>query len=630
MFHRRKAIVSDSALRALRFRRRNPVEVVFQSVIRAFSSLLGLIFVLTVSLMQCIDRGLEKLFSALAGFLFQRRLNARPARAHRITSHPLPRLRLPAIRTTSFKTGSRTHLDALLPSDRLGLFSSEEHIPLHERFGQFLRRLADNRLAGFLCALRLPAVPAHLPRTLSSAVAGVSCLLGVVAATAVTPGQLYNTTSVANTPAALALAVPSAPLASSREVTLTLAQPTLTSLMPPAANDLPFVVEERIRRGDTLQSLFRRMHIRDEAALDFLTGHPELTGSLRRLRAGRSISALVTQDGQVSSITLPPAGDAEEASLLVERTGDGFRVSKQAAARLETLVEMRSGVIRHSLFGAADAAGMPDRVASRLATIFGTEIDFSRDLRKGDRFSVIYEMQYRNGVAVRSGKVLAAEFVNQGKKYALLLYREPDGHEAYYTPDGRSQNQAFLRYPLEFTRISSSFGGRRHPIKGEWRHHNGTDLAAPTGTPVMASSDGVVKIVGQQRGYGNVIYLTHRGGYTTIYGHLSRFAKDLKQGQRVRQGQVIGYVGMTGWATGPHLHYEVRLNNVPHDPMKIALPIAQPMSKQELAAFRNQTRPMLDRLAMLGYNSNVAVNKIDARDITVVARKAPASRAPRN
>lgn len=628
MFHRRKAIVSDSALRALRFRRRNPIEAAFHSVIRTLSSLLGLLFVLTISLMQAIDRGLEKFFSSLSERLFPGPRDSRPARsaARRLPRLQLPRLRLPVRAALSFHT-SFTHRDALLPRDRLGHFSSR--VTLRERLCRFFRQFADSRLFGLMAGLRLPSVPAHLPRTLSSAVAGVSCLLGVVAATAVTPGQLHDTTAVANTPAALALAVPSTAPASTREVTLTLAQPTLTSLMPPAANDLPFVVEERIRRGDTIQSLFRRMHIRDEAALDYLAKQPELTGSLRRLRAGRSISALVTQDGRIRSITLPPAGDADEASLLVERTGDGFRVSKQAAARLETMVEMRTGIIRHSLFGAADAAGLPDRVATKLAAIFGTEIDFSRDLRKGDRFSVIYEMQYRNGVAVRSGKVLAAEFVNQGRKHTLLLYREPDGHEAYYTPEGRSLNQAFLRYPLEFTRVSSSFGGRRHPIKGEWRHHNGTDFAAPTGTPVMASSDGVVKLAGQQRGYGNVIYLTHRGGYTTIYGHLSRFAKDLKQGQRVRQGQVIGYVGMTGWATGPHLHYEVRLNNVPHDPMKIALPIAQPMSKQELAAFRNQTRPMLDRLAVLGYNSNVAVNKIDARDITV-ARKITTSNTARN
>ena len=622
MFHRRTAIVSDSALRALRFRRRNPIEAAFHGIVRTISSLLGLVFILTVSLLQALDRGLEKFLAFLAELIFRGSRDCRPSRTAPITSPRLPRLQLPRLRLSarSLAFHSRfTHDDALLPNDRLGSLSGR--VTLGERLRHVLRRLPLAHLAAFAANFRLPAVPAHLPRTLSSAVAGVSCLLGVVAATAVTPGQLHDTTSVANTPAALALAVPSKAPASSREVTLTLAQPTLTSLMSAAANDLPFVVEERIRRGDTIQSLFRRMHIRDEAALNFFAKHPELTGSLRRLRAGRSISALVTQDGRIRSLTLPPAGEADEASLLVERTGDDFRISKQAAARPETMVEMRSGIIRHSLFGAADAAGLPDRVATKLATIFGTEIDFSRDLRRGDRFSVIYEMEYRNGVAVRSGKVLAAEFVNQNRKHTLLLYREPDGHEAYYTPDGRSLNQAFLRYPLEFTRVSSSFGGRRHPIKGEWRHHNGTDFAAPRGTPVMASSDGVVKTIGQQRGYGNVIYLSHRGGYTTVYGHLNSFAKDLKQGQRVRQGEVIGYVGATGWATGPHLHYEVRHNNVAHDPMKIALPIAQPMTKQELAAFRNQTRPMLDRLAMLGYNSNVAANKIDARDITVVARK---------
>lgn len=442
-------------------------------------------------------------------------------------------------------------------------------------------------------------IPTKFSRFAGTAVVGVSGLLGVVAATALTPGEVYDTTHNGVV---------------TRKVVQTLAQPTLIALTAATPSDLPFVVEERIRRGDTIQSLFRRMNIRDEAALDFITHHPDSVDALRRLRAGRSLTALVDHSGQVRSITLP-ASSRDSAPLLVERQGDNFRVAQQNAIQAETLVEMRSGVITHSLFGAADAVGMPDRITTKLAEIFGTEIDFSRDLRKGDKFSVVYEVEYRNGAAARTGKILAAEFTNQGKKHTLLLYREADGNETYYTPDGKGKNQAFLRYPLEFTRVSSSFGYRKHPIKGEWKHHTGTDFAAPRGTPVMASSDGVVKIVGQQRGYGNVIYLNHRSGYTTIYGHLNGFASGLKQGQRIRQGQVIGYVGMTGWATGPHLHYEVRVNNVPQDPMKIALPAVQPMGKAELAAFRKATAPMLERLAMLNYQggSNLAANGDSAK-----------------
>lgn len=365
----------------------------------------------------------------------------------------------------------------------------------------------------------------------------------------------------------------------------------------PQESTLPYVFNERILPGDTLQSIFRRLGVEDSAAWAYLNNSEDMGKVLRQLRAGRSLVAMVSSDGQLHSLNLPVARSSER--FIVRRDGDSFATSGTADAEINTVVEMRSGTITHSLFGATDSAGVPDAVASRFAEIFGTQIDFSRDIRSGDRFSVVYETVYDGGIPLRTGRILAAEFQNQGKMHRVILHREADGNEAYYTPDGRGLNQAFLRYPLEFTRISSNFGRRLHPIHKSWRSHNGTDFAAPTGTPIMASSDGRVQFVGSQRGYGNTVILQHRDGYSSLYAHMNGFARGLKNGQRIRQGDVIGYVGMTGWATGPHLHYEIRVNNVPHDPLKIALPPVKPLDKQQMAKFQAAATPMLARLDLL-------------------------------
>lgn len=367
----------------------------------------------------------------------------------------------------------------------------------------------------------------------------------------------------------------------------------------PVDSDLPYVYNERILPGDTLQSIFQRLGVEDQQAWTYLNGNVEMRNVLRQLRAGRSLVAMVAPDGQLVSLNLPISRSSDR--FIVKRDGDSFIASGGDAAQTETLVEMRSGTITHSLFGATDSAGVPDSVASRFAEIFGTQIDFSRDLRTGDRFSVVYETVYDDGIPVHTGRILAAEFQNQGKTHRVVLHREADGNEAYYTPDGRGLNQAFLRYPLEFTRISSNFGRRMHPIHKRWRSHNGTDFAAPRGTPVMASSDGRIQFVGNQTGYGKTVIIQHRDGYSTLYAHLNGFARGIKSGQRIRQGETIAYVGMTGWATGPHLHYEIRINNVPRDPMKVALPPVKPLQGRELKAFHSVAEPMLARLDLLNH-----------------------------
>jgi len=405
------------------------------------------------------------------------------------------------------------------------------------------------------------------------AIAG-SSLLGVVAATAVAPGE--------------------APPVPVQSVVEQLGRIDVTAA---SALAMPFVFDERVHAGDTIQSIFQRLKVNDAEALEFLTSDAESQRVLRQLRAGESVLALVGADGKLVSINLPVARGA--ARFTVERTEAGLRASGEHSATVTTQLEMRSGTIRQTLFGATDAAGVPDSVATKLAEIFGTEIDFSTDLRRGDEFSVVYETLYDRGMPAGVGRVLAAEFVNQGTKYAVVLYQDADGTDAYYTPDGRGLNQAYLRYPLEFSRISSNFGRRLHPIHQKWRSHNGVDFAAATGTPVKAASDGVVDYVGSQNGYGRIVVLKHRDRYSTAYAHLNGFAGGLRQGARIKQGELIGYVGSSGWATGPHLHYEIRINDVPYDPMKIALPTVRPLEHGALASFKTETSPLLQRLALL-------------------------------
>ena len=427
----------------------------------------------------------------------------------------------------------------------------------------------------------LADLPAHLlsrPRTwIAVGVTGLS-LMGVVAATAVAPDTA---------PADILF----------ERVVQTL--PTPVASIASAEAELPFVYNERIQAGDTLQAIFNRLRIDDAEALAYVSGTDAGKRAIRQLRAGRSVTAVVSPEGRVMSFTLPIGNTTEQ--VVVERGDSGLALREAPSASQTTMVEMRSGTVTHSLFGATDAAGLPDNVATQLATIFGTWIDFHADLRKGDRFNVVYEAIYEEGNPVRAGRILAAEFINNGERHAVVLYRGPSGKEQYYSDDGRSLQQGFLRSPLEFSRVSSNFGRRLHPLHGSWRSHNGTDFSAPVGTPIMATSDAIIEFIGTQRGFGNLIVLKHRNDITTHYAHLNGFAKGLAKGQSVSQGDLIGYVGCTGWCTGPHLHYEVRIKDVPADPMTVALPMADSFNDRELAAFKRNTAHLRQRFALLNY-----------------------------
>ena len=352
--------------------------------------------------------------------------------------------------------------------------------------------------------------------------------------------------------------------------------------------------EERIQRGDTIASVLARLQVDDPDAVRTLRGTREAK-ALYQLVPGKTIRAKITAEGRLLALRYL----AGNSLFAVERAGAAFTVTQQAA-QLETRTLMKSGEIRSSLFAATDAANLSDAVATQIADVFSTDIDFHRDLRRGDRFTVVYEASYHQGELVKSGRVLAAEFINQGKMFQAVYFQNAEGEGGYYTPGGKNIRKAFLRSPLEFSRISSGFtNARYHPVLKEWRAHKGIDYAAPTGTRVKATADGVVEFIGRQGGYGNMVMLRHQSKYTTWYGHLSGFAKGLHKGSRVPQGEVIGFVGATGLATGPHLHYEFRINDVHQNPLRVAMPSAPPITPELQSAFEAAAHPLTLRLQLL-------------------------------
>ena len=351
-------------------------------------------------------------------------------------------------------------------------------------------------------------------------------------------------------------------------------------------------VQVIVSRNDTLDSIFRRLQLslHDLAAIRAL---PSLTPHFDRLYPGELLK--LTYKGDVF-IGLERRV-SPSSTLSVIRQPEGF-ASKLIEVPLETRKHIVHGVIDSSLFQAVDAAGLNDGIAVALADIFAWDIDFAQDIQVGDEFDVTYETIMQDGKYLRDGNVLAARFVNQGRTYEAVRYVSPDGTVGYYTPEGRSLRRAFIRAPVDFTRVSSGFNASRfHPILNRIRAHKGVDYAAPIGTPVHAAGDGRVSFVGMRGGYGNVIELDHSRGISTVYGHLSRFARGLRRGQLVKQSQVIGAVGMTGLATGPHLHYEYRINGVHRNPQTVPLPSAEPVPAQWQADFQKQSAPLLKTLA---------------------------------
>jgi murein DD-endopeptidase MepM/ murein hydrolase activator NlpD len=429
-----------------------------------------------------------------------------------------------------------------------------------------------------------PIVPEKLLRLVRAKatrrvlLAAVLPFIGVVAAFGIAPDTITDKVAVKSVVEEVALAAtPTAPV-----------------------SDEAYTREERIHRGDTIASVLSRLRVEDQDAIRFMRSSAEAK-ALRQLVPGRTVRARTTEDGKLVDLRYANAG----ALVVVKSNGNAFRVDEQAAP-LERRLLMKSGEVRSSLFAATDAAQLTDSVAGQIADIFSTDIDFHKDLRRGDRFTVVYEMFFDGGEPVRSGKVLAAEFVNGGKAFQAVWFQHADGRGGYYTLDGKNIKKTFLRSPLEFSRITSGFTTARfHPVLQRWRAHTGVDYGAPAGTGVKATADGFVEFAGSRGGYGNVVILRHQTQYTTLYGHLSAFGRGVRTGARVSQGDVIGYVGSTGLATGPHLHYEFRINDVHQDPLTVAMPDAPPITSDRRATFEAVARPLGLRLVLLR-NTNLA------------------------
>lgn len=356
-----------------------------------------------------------------------------------------------------------------------------------------------------------------------------------------------------------------------------------------------------VRRDDTAQSLLQRLGVHDPAALSHLRSD-RMAGLLFSGRTGKTVSVETDAQHQLQRLTARWLPDDERSfnRLVVERDANGWN-SRMEIGELQASTRLSGGVIRSSLFAATDAANLPDSVAVQLAELFSSDIDFRRDLREGDRFSVVYESLEADGEPMRAGRVLSAQFVNAGKSYDLVWFQAPGQKGEYYGFDGQSTRKSYLGSPLAFTRVSSGYGMRFHPVTGKQKAHLGVDYAAPTGTPVRTIGDGLVTFAGVQRGYGNVIEITHKNQQTTLYAHLSRI--DVRKGQRVDQGQTIGAVGSTGLSTGPHLHLEFRDKGVHQDPLQIArqsenIPIS-PALRQQFEAVAQAQRQQLDAAAGL-------------------------------
>lgn len=353
--------------------------------------------------------------------------------------------------------------------------------------------------------------------------------------------------------------------------------------------------ESLVQAGDTLATALSRLKIDDLEIQRLLT-----TDVVRKMAAsvsaGKRIQATTTENGQLQTIRF----ERGDAPALTVRLQDGRYVAEDSSDVLETRIVMRSGQILSSLYGATDSAGIPDKIANQMAETFSTALDFRDDLRRGDTFSAIYTVNYRNGEPIAAGQLLAAEFVNAGKAHRAVLFRDASGLEGYYTPEGESLKKGFLRSPLEFSRVTSSFtNSRKHPIYGFHRAHTGVDFGAPTGARVKATGDAVVEFAGRQGGYGNLLVLRHGNGFETYYAHLSAFAAGVSAGRSVSQGQVVAFVGSTGASTGPHLHYEVRIAGLPQNPMVIKLPGSPPLAIAQRARFLLQTAGWSDKLVLL-------------------------------
>lgn len=354
-------------------------------------------------------------------------------------------------------------------------------------------------------------------------------------------------------------------------------------------------IDYTVQKGDNLFNLFKQVGLPTNL-LPRILRSSKTARRLQHIKPGEKIRLHLGPQSQLTELHYHFDGIR---TLQVTATQTGFETALKQAT-LERRINAASGVVDSSLFGSAQRRGLSDTLIMQLARIFGWDIDFALEIRAGDQFSLVFEEHWSNGHKLRDGPILAAEFVNGGRAHRAVRFRDRSGNVAYYAPDGTPMRKEFLRTPVKFSRVSSGFSLRRwHPVLKKWRAHKGVDYAAPIGTPVYAAGKGTVAFKGWKAGFGKVIFLEHGPHYTTVYGHLSNFASRLEEGGRVRQGQPIGYVGKSGLATGPHLHYEFRVNGVHRNPLSDKLPISYPLTQGEMARFHKVAQPLLRRLDSL-------------------------------
>ncbi len=393
----------------------------------------------------------------------------------------------------------------------------------------------------------------------------------------------------------------------SRELTeaLALPEPTTAAAFEPAGSEVPPQPqpepavtaqwqEVTVKSGDTLSAIFSRLDL-SPRLLHAVVNAGTDTKSLTRIHPGEVLGFDI-RDGEFHALQHRVSPTE---SMRITRTDDGFDISHEKKT-VETRLTHAAGVIDSSLYAAGKSAGLSDRLIMGLAGIFGWDVDFALDIRRGDSFLVLYEERFLDGEKLGEGDIVAAEFISRGTVFRAVRFADADGRSDYYSPDGRSMRKAFLRSPVDFRRISSRFSGERyHPVLGKKRPHRGVDYAARTGTPIKAAGDGKVIHRGWKGGYGRTVVIQHGGNITTLYGHMSRYRGGVGTGSRVKQGQIIGYVGASGLATGPHLHYEFRVNGSHRNPLTVKLPKAEPIADKYRAEFEAKAGTMLAQLDVL-------------------------------
>lgn len=502
----------------------------------------------------------------------------------------------------------------LSTSPKARLFSSEK--PAHSKRRHLLMLSSLTVVGVFLTTMVLATSAPVSTDTKSQSLQLPEQTTNQTSSQALPPVTTENETSVAvtgvNAPAVARVPVPDseqievAEPAQLEQLHLEQVQQPETDVAAPVAEEADLTTEVSdlrweevtVASGDNLSLLFPKVGLSARDVYNVAQTGDSIK-PLLSLKPGQVLRfGLSQQDDQTSLSTLQLQLSPIETLQLIA-TEEGFE-TETLTRDVDSRQQQASGQIESSLFEAGLKAGLSDKLIMELAHIFGWDIDFALDLRQGDSFKVIFEESYLDGEKFEDGDILAAEFTNRGTTFRAIRFTNAEGDSHFYTPNGDSMRKTFTRTPVHFSRISSRFNpNRKHPVLKTSRPHRGVDYAAATGTPILATGDGKVDFVGTKGGYGRTVILSHGGKYTTLYAHMSRYKKGLKHGQRVKQGQTIGYIGSSGLATGPHLHYEFRVNGVHHNPLTVALPKAEPLSAKYMASFKQQAQPLIAQLDSL-------------------------------